>query len=226
MCTNIDYRVCKHGWYLKGSFVGQSTKYLTGALCRLSSYEPPHDKAVTIWLNRDENFSNKSTATRSVEGQTFRVHSSMTWHGMYISFCVHWTTVISIWFHCPHDDLWICLCIINTARQFGFYIQTINTIVWIKTLLNNFDLHSLVYYPSPTDVIYIYIYAAPNKARNLMTYIHGRDFLLGIVLLEPCISLIYAWKTNKYTNYSFSLLIMYGSSYMFRHYIAIFRERS
>jgi hypothetical protein len=36
----------------------------------------------------------------------------------------------------------------------------------------------------------------------------------------------YAWKTNKYTNYSFSLLIMYGSSYMLRHYIAIFRERS
>src|SRR5215510_5286297 len=33
-------------------------------------------------------------------------------------------------------------------------------------------------------------------------------------------------KTNKYTNYSFSLLIMYGSSYMFRPYIAIFRERS
>jgi hypothetical protein len=32
---------------------------------------------------------------------------------------------------------------------------------------------------------------------------------------------MYAWKTNKYTNYSFSLLIMYGSSYMFRHYIAM-----
>jgi hypothetical protein len=28
-------------------------------------------------------------------------------------------------------------------------------------------------------------------------------------------------KTNKYTNYSFSLLVMYGSSYMFRYYIAI-----
>jgi hypothetical protein len=40
------------------------------------------------------------------------------------------------------------------------------------------------------------------------------------------ISLIHAWKTNKYTNYLFSLLIMYGSSYVFRHYIAIFRERS
>jgi hypothetical protein len=46
------------------------------------------------------------------------------------------------------------------------------------------------------------------------------------LLLEPCISLIYAWKINRYTNYSFSSLIMYGSSYMFRHYIAIFRERS
>jgi hypothetical protein len=51
-------------------------------------------------------------------------------------------------------------------------------------------------------------------------------FFLGIFLLEPYISLIYAFKTNKYTSYSFSLLIMYGSSYMFRHYIAIFRERS
>jgi hypothetical protein len=29
-------------------------------------------------------------------------------------------------------------------------------------------------------------------------------FLLGILLLEPCISLIYALKTNKYTNYSLS----------------------
>jgi hypothetical protein len=36
-----------------------------------------------------------------------------------------------------------------------------------------------------------YIYGAPSKARNL-TYIYVRDFLLGILLLEPCISLIYA----------------------------------
>jgi hypothetical protein len=50
-------------------------------------------------------------------------------------------------------------------------------------------------------------------------------FLLGILLLEPCISLKYAWKTNKSNNYLFSLLIMWGSSYIFRHYIAILRER-
>jgi hypothetical protein len=71
-----------------------------------------------------------------------------------------------------------------------------------------------------------YIYGAPSKATNVTSCIYGRDFLLGILLLEPCISLIYAWKTIKYTDYSFGLLIMYGSSYMFRHYIAILRERS
>jgi hypothetical protein len=38
--------------------------------------------------------------------------------------------------------------------------------------------------------------------------------------------LIYAWKINKFNNCSFSLLIMYGISYMFRHYIAILREHS
>jgi hypothetical protein len=73
-----------------------------------------------------------------------------------------------------------------------------------------------------------YIYGAPSKARNLTSYIYiyRRDFLLEILLLEPCISLTYEWKTNKYINYSFSLLITYGSSYMFWHYIAINRERS
>jgi hypothetical protein len=45
------------------------------------------------------------------------------------------------------------------------------------------------------------------------------------LFLEPCISLIYAWKTNKCNYYSFSLLIMYGSSYMFRYYFTILRER-
>jgi hypothetical protein len=39
-------------------------------------------------------------------------------------------------------------------------------------------------------------------------------------------NVIYVWKTNKCTDYSFNLLIMYGSSYMFRHYVATFRERS
>jgi hypothetical protein len=46
------------------------------------------------------------------------------------------------------------------------------------------------------------------------------------LLLEPRISLIHAWKNNKCNNYSFSLFITYGSSYMLRHYIVIFREHS
>jgi hypothetical protein len=49
---------------------------------------------------------------------------------------------------------------------------------------------------------------------------------LVLLLLEPSISLIHASKTNKFNNCSFSSLIMYGSSYMFRYYIAIFRECS
>jgi hypothetical protein len=50
-----------------------------------------------------------------------------------------------------------------------------------------------------------------------------RIFLLEILLHEPYIPIICARKTNKCNNYSFSLLITYSSSYMFRHYIAIFR---
>jgi hypothetical protein len=38
-----------------------------------------------------------------------------------------------------------------------------------------------------------YIYGAPSKARNLTSYIYiWTRFLLGSLLLEPCISLIYA----------------------------------
>jgi hypothetical protein len=47
------------------------------------------------------------------------------------------------------------------------------------------------------------------------------------LLLKPCISLINAWKpTNASIKLLFGLLVMYGGCYMFRHYIAILRERS
>jgi hypothetical protein len=52
--------------------------------------------------------------------------------------------------------------------------------------------------------IQILFYLTPElnpSAQRCMT-----RFLMGILFLEPCISLIYAWKTNKYTDYSFSLL--------------------
>jgi hypothetical protein len=39
---------------------------------------------------------------------------------------------------------------------------------------------------------YIRVYGAPSKVRNLTSYIYGRDFLLGILLLDPFISLTYA----------------------------------
>jgi hypothetical protein len=45
----------------------------------------------------------------------------------------------------------------------------------------------------PLSLLMSYIYGAPSKARKLTSYryIYGRDILLGIFLLEPCISLIY-----------------------------------
>jgi hypothetical protein len=46
------------------------------------------------------------------------------------------------------------------------------------------------------------------RIKSLRATVPDKIFLLGIVPLEPCISLIYAWKTNKYTNYTFSLLCM------------------
>jgi hypothetical protein len=42
------------------------------------------------------------------------------------------------------------------------------------------------------NLLMSYIYGALSKARHLTSYIYGRDFLLGILLLEPYISLIYA----------------------------------
>jgi hypothetical protein len=71
------------------------------------------------------------------------------------------------------------------------------------------------------------IYGATSKARNL-TYIYiffYEIFYLGFCFLNRAYREKYAWKTNRYNNYSFSLLIMYGSYYMFRHYIAILMER-
>src|SRR5215510_14117394 len=47
-------------------------------------------------------------------------------------------------------------------------------------------------------------YPLKDGIKSLCTTLPDRIFLLGILLLEPCILLIYAWKTNKYTNYSVS----------------------
>jgi hypothetical protein len=49
-----------------------------------------------------------------------------------------------------------------------------------------------IVYQLTLSLLMSYIYGAPSTARNLTSCIYGRDFLLGILLLEPCISLIYA----------------------------------
>jgi hypothetical protein len=60
----------------------------------------------------------------------------------------------------------------------------------------------------------------PSAQRCLTRFFTGYSASFTVHFVNICV------KINKYTNYSFSLLIMYGNSSMFRHYIAIFRERS
>jgi hypothetical protein len=88
-----EYRVCKYGCHLNGSFVGQSTKYLKGTLCRRSSCQPPNDRVLIIWLSRDECCSNKSRGACSGEGQTLPRILPMTGTSLLY---LHYTTVISI----------------------------------------------------------------------------------------------------------------------------------
>jgi hypothetical protein len=61
------------------------------------------------------------------------------------------------------------------------------------------------------------------SAQRCQTRSFTGDFASWTVIL---LIYTYAWKTNKCNNCSFSFLIMYVISYMFRHYIAILRERS
>jgi hypothetical protein len=77
---------------------------------------------------------------------------------------------------CQHDRMSECQYV--TALTIG------NCYRKVKRLFN---------IPQSThSILMSYIYGAPSKARNLTSYIYGRDFLLRNLLLEPCISLIYA----------------------------------
>jgi hypothetical protein len=60
----------------------------------------------------------------------------------------------------------------------------------------------------------------PFAQRRLARFFTGEFCFLNLHFINICV------KTNKCNNYLFRLLIMHGSSYMFRHYIVILRERS
>jgi hypothetical protein len=74
-------------------------------------------------------------------------------------------------------------------------------------------LFSLLAFPSK-----LAYQTTPTPCRSTLEL--ERRFSTSIYSTSTCV------KTNKCTNYSFSLLIMYGSSYVFRHHIAVFSERS
>jgi hypothetical protein len=76
-------------------------------------------------------------------------------------------------------------------------------------------------------IVILYIHVKPHEKICGLTCV---DFHENFKTLNKrsrkIVTSVYAWKINKYTNNSLNLLIMYGSSYMFRHYTAILRERS
>jgi hypothetical protein len=61
----------------------------------------------------------------------------------------------------------------------------------------------------------------PSAQRCLTRFFSGDFASWTVHFVNMCICV-----KNQEMQHSFSLLIMYGSYYMFRHYIAIFRERS
>jgi hypothetical protein len=98
------------------------------------------------------------------------------------------------------------------ARTVHQYIVLVTKNWCINTLLALSLLMSYIYI-----YIYIYIYGAPSKARNLTSYIYGRDF--AEYFASWTVNLVNICVKNQQIHQSFvQLLIMYGSSYMFRHY--------
>jgi hypothetical protein len=97
--------------------------------------------------------------------------------------------------------LWVCLFPPWTCKRQDITWNYVTTTYHI--LSNSFFINPLTPELNPS-------------AQRCLTRSFTADFASWTVhFVNICV------KTNKCNNYSFSLLIMYGSSYMFRHYIAI-----
>jgi hypothetical protein len=113
-------------------------------------------------------------------------------------------------------------CVRQFSPPLGFDARTIQPVAsrykdWV--IPAHFYIHSRIKstkYPSFCMTIFSAGSHKPYSPPTSVTWLQlqrkqitGTSIALtaGILLLEPCISLIYAWKTNKCTNYSFSLLI-------------------
>jgi hypothetical protein len=80
-------------------------------------------------------------------------------------------------------------------------------------------IHAVLWYFFHSEINPLTPELNPFEQRCLTKLFTGNFASLTMHFINICV------KTNKHTNYTFSLLIMYGISYMFRHYIAILRER-
>jgi hypothetical protein len=81
-------------------------------------------------------------------------------------------------------------------------------------------LHSIKVFITEGDGVYVFNVGIKFLRATLPHEIFREDFASWTVhFFNICVN-------NQQTHQLFIQLIMYGSSYMFRHYIAILRERS
>ena len=159
MCTNIEYRVCKYGWHLKESFVGQITKYperrfMSAVILWAAPRQSCHHllKSWRMFLKQDQGY----VLWRGSE--LFHVRSSMTWHDI----TSHVQLFLCALNHCHFDQIswppqWPLDMFMHytnsTTSQLLLSDNKHNCVDQNITL--HFDLHSFVYQPLYSPVVTI-----------------------------------------------------------------------
>jgi hypothetical protein len=92
-----------------------------------------------------------------------------------------------------------------SAEKSVFLLRTVSCLTQVFLTKSDFGSTLLHLLKICTDIIMLTNKISPLKPElNSSTQRCLTRFLLGVFLLEPCISLIYARKTNKRNNYLFS----------------------
>jgi hypothetical protein len=120
----------------------------------------------------------------------------------------------------------LCLlqnCVIRCTQPLSLELPTVLLFIMYLNIPPAFPVCKTGH-PQPVLTNYRFNPLTPElnpSAQRCLTRFFTRDFASWTVdFVNICV------KNQQITNYSFSLLIMYGISHMFRHYIAVLGERS
>jgi hypothetical protein len=126
----------------------------------------------------------------------------------------------------------VCVIILQNVNRFYFIIHYSFCIICVLHIMyvlsKQFAFNHLVLLLSPIPESIYKTWGVKFMIKGLNIYYNYYTLFQSLIhtntinspskwhINSACInsSLIYAWKTNKCTNYSFNLLLMYGSSYI------------